>query len=96
MSWGVDRPSMPAGWAKTRRRILRNTTVCYLCGLPGSEEVDHVVPRHKGGGEDENLAPVHRSCHAKKSASEGHARKRELREKRLRPRDRHPGEGRNA
>jgi 5-methylcytosine-specific restriction endonuclease McrA len=84
---------MPAGWDKTRRRILRKSDVCYLCGSPGSDEVDHVRPRHLGGGEDDNLAPVHRSCHARKSSAEGHARKRALRAARFRPAERHPGKG---
>lgn len=83
---------MPAGWDRTRRRVLRKSDVCYLCGLPGAEEVDHRVPRHLGGGEDDgNLFPVHRSCHGRKSAAEGHARKRELKARRRRPAGKHPG-----
>jgi 5-methylcytosine-specific restriction endonuclease McrA len=54
--------------------------------------VDHFVPRHKGGGDEEsNLRPVHRFCHSKKSSAEGHARKRALRAARFRPTGRHPG-----
>ena len=83
---------MPAGWAFTRKKILRTSDVCYLCGTGGADEVDHIVPRHRGGGDEEsNLRPVHRFCHAKKSSAEGHARKRELRAARFRPNGRHPG-----
>jgi 5-methylcytosine-specific restriction endonuclease McrA len=54
--------------------------------------VDHVVPRHKGGGDEvDNLRPVHKFCHSKKSSVEGHARKRALRAARFRPTGRHPG-----
>jgi 5-methylcytosine-specific restriction endonuclease McrA len=83
---------MPAGWSATRRRVLRKSDVCYLCHQPGADEVDHVVPRHQGGGDDEsNLRSVHRFCHSKKSSAEGHARKRALRAARFRPSGRHPG-----
>jgi hypothetical protein len=50
-----------------------------------------MIPRHRGGGEGDNLKPVHRACHAKKSSAEGNARQRELRARKRRPVDRHPG-----
>lgn len=39
-------------------------TTCYLCGLPGADSADHVVPRSKGGAVFDlaNLGPSHRSC----------------------------------
>jgi 5-methylcytosine-specific restriction endonuclease McrA len=52
--------------------------------------VDHI-----NRGDDHsrgNLRAVCWRCHAKKSSMEGHARRRELRELRKRPRERHPGE----
>jgi 5-methylcytosine-specific restriction endonuclease McrA len=82
---------MPTGWEATRSRVLRESDICYVCGLSGSDEVDHIVPRHKLGGETRNLAPIHSACHSRKSSAEGHARKRELRALRKRPLERHPG-----
>lgn len=39
-------------------------TTCYLCGLPGADSADHVIPRSKGGAVFDlvNLGPSHRSC----------------------------------
>jgi len=37
---------------------------CWLCGLPGANSADHVIPRSKGGAvyDLRNLAPAHRHC----------------------------------
>lgn len=90
MAWGSDRPRMPAGWRRQRREVLRESCVCYRCGGVATE-VDHVVGRHRGGGEGANLKPICRDCHAVKSAAEGHAVRAELRRLRRRPVGRHPG-----
>ena len=70
---------LPPGWKKTRLRILaRDGNACYLCGKWGNE-VDHVIPAIRGGGEeDSNLATICDDCHKKKSAREarGPSRKR--------------------
>ena len=52
---------------------------CRLCNklLDGTYEIDHIIPISLGGTNDENnLAPVHRSCHQVKSANEAMARVR--------------------
>lgn len=38
--------------------------VCWLCGLPGANSADHVIPRSKGGAVYDlaNLGPSHRKC----------------------------------
>lgn len=90
--WASKTAGMPAGWDRVRRRVLRGSDVCYLCGKPGADEVDHLLPRHKGGSDEvTNLRPVHKFCHSRKSSAEGHARRRELRAARFRPAGRHPG-----
>jgi 5-methylcytosine-specific restriction endonuclease McrA len=90
VAWGTDRPRMPAEWHRTRRRVLRDCPVCYVCQQRPSVAVDHVVPRWRGGGED-TLAGICVECHAVKSAAEGHAARAELRRRRRRPSGRHPG-----
>jgi 5-methylcytosine-specific restriction endonuclease McrA len=68
---------LPRNWGQIRRRILRRDQgICYVCGKPGANQVDHIVPASRGGGdEDENLAAIHAyPCHAAKTAREANAR----------------------
>lgn len=62
------------------KRILKANPVCHICGQaidltlrtphPDSGEVDHKVPRARGGTDDlTNLASSHRRCNAAKSAN---------------------------
>ncbi|WP_432536864.1 HNH endonuclease [Kineococcus arenarius] len=57
-------------WRALRARILAASDVCHLCGLPGADEVDHVVPVALGGAEWDpvNLAPAHGGCNRRKGA----------------------------
>lgn len=47
-----------------RLTLAEYGTVCWLCGLPGSNTADHVIPRSKGGAVYDllNLAPAHKRC----------------------------------
>ena len=60
-------------WAKIRVRILcRDHGLCQPCKREGrltlAEQVDHIVPVSKGGGdEDENLQSICIACHETKS-----------------------------
>lgn len=95
MSWeGSNRRSrLPEDWHRRRNRVLRrDDRRCQLrwhgC-LGTATEVDH---RIRGDDHDEsNLQAVCSACHQKKSASEGNDRARELRARRKRPPERHPG-----
>lgn len=43
--------------------------VCHLCGMPGADTLDHLLPRSLGGTDDlENLAPAHKSCNSSRGA----------------------------
>jgi HNH endonuclease len=40
-----------------------DVALCYLCGAPTSGQLDHVVPRSRGGSNDpQNLRPCCRPC----------------------------------
>lgn len=84
---------LPPNWGGIRRRILdRDNYTCqirHLGCLITASDVDHIV--RGDDHSDGNLQASCTSCHAKKSSQEGNSRKRELRAKRLRPVERHPG-----
>ena len=59
--------------SKTEREAILQQYggVCYICGwaIEGAFDVDHVIPLAAGGtNEIDNLAPVHKSCHRRKTA----------------------------
>ena len=56
-------------WQRVRAEVLQRSDICHLCGAPGAESVDHLIPRSKGGTNDlRNLAPAHISCNARRGA----------------------------
>lgn len=90
------RRRLPANWSATvvRHVLARDAGICYLCGRPGADTVDHIEP-----GDDHretNLAAVHDRnpphCHRYKSSLEGNAARRARRALARHPGERHPGE----
>lgn len=56
---------------RMRTRILEESNVCWLCGQPGADTVDHIVPLSVApdlGEVAANMAPAHRSCNSRKGA----------------------------
>ena len=73
MGWGSSnrRERLPGNWRALRRKCFEEYgDTCHVCGTPGADAVDHVVP-----GDDhslENLRPIHSvPCHQQKSSREG-------------------------
>ena len=57
-------------YRKLRTEILnRDQHTCYICGDPEANEVDHIVPRSRGGAvsDPENLAAICKRCNLVKS-----------------------------
>ncbi|WP_459957300.1 HNH endonuclease [Nocardia sp. IFM 10818] len=89
-----DRSSrLPSDWESRRSQVLRRDKgVCQIRSADcwkAATEVDHI-----NRGDDHslrNLRAVCAHCHARKSSAEGHARKAELRTRRRRVAERHPG-----
>ena len=48
-------------WKRLRASILAESDVCWLCGRPGADSVDHLVALKDGGDPyaRSNLAPAH-------------------------------------
>lgn len=83
---------LPPGWKwRVKPEVFAlYGDVCHLCGLPGADTVDHVVPGndHSLG----NLRPAHdHPCHRRKSAQEGVDARRRARDQLHRPAEPHPG-----
>lgn len=93
MSWDTSdrRERLPDDWPAIRATVLeRDKGVCYECGRPGADSVDH-----KERGDDHsmaNLAAMHMNvwpyCHRRKSSSEGGIARAA---RRRRPTEPHPG-----
>lgn len=46
-------------------------TTCHLCGLPGADTADHVIPRSKGGDNSlMNQRPAHKVCNSRRGAQD--------------------------
>jgi 5-methylcytosine-specific restriction endonuclease McrA len=59
MSWERDH----AYRDRMRRALLVRGAVCWLCGGANPTQLDHVVPRREGGGDElSNLRPAHATC----------------------------------
>lgn len=52
-----------------RAYILARSDVCWICGVPGADTIDHRIPLVMGGGNEfANLAPAHRGCNSARQA----------------------------
>lgn len=53
-------------WRELRDRILRESDICHICGEPGADAVDHVIPVSRGGtNHRDNLRPAHHNVAGK-------------------------------
>lgn len=70
-----NRRGYDARWRKIRAAVLREQPLCVECLGAGvvtaANEVDHIVPLSQGGtNEWDNLQPLCKSCHSKKTRRE--------------------------
>lgn len=57
---------------RENQRILSASDICHICGKPGADAVDHVIPLARGGADDSsNKKPAHHDvpphCNRRKS-----------------------------
>lgn len=58
-------------WQKFRKDFIARHPICCRCQMRPTTDVDHIVPRSRGGSDDErNLQPLCGACHKSKTARE--------------------------
>ena len=88
-SWVEGYRGLPV---KIRRQILRRDPLCYLCQNAASVEVDHKIPRSRGGTDDpENLGGACQPCHSAKTKAESLSGRQKAAASRRLPPEPHPG-----
>lgn len=70
---GSTRERFGPGWARISRDVIRRDGgICHLCGLPGADTADHLIPRRGQPQYREadmrELAAAHRACNSGKGA----------------------------
>ena len=48
------RPNNTRQTRERNKRILAASDVCHICGEPGADAVDHVIPLARGGTDDDD------------------------------------------
>lgn len=95
MGWDSSdrRAHLPDDWSTIRSRVLaRDAYTCQIAGprcTGRATEVDHMG--HRDDHRPEVLRAVCHSCHSIRSAMQGVESSSEMRARRLRPQERHPG-----
>ena len=52
-----------------RATLLEGNPNCALCGKPGADTADHIIPYDAGGSDDlDNLRPAHQKCNSRAGA----------------------------
>lgn len=93
-AWANAPRIVPPDWKRRVAFVLaRDGRVCYVCGGPGADEVDHVINVAVGGTDEyDNLRAIHAApCHREKSKQEALVGLRAYHAKGKHPVERHPG-----
>lgn len=68
--WYHQRPEAHPQWLAISAQVLSEEPVCRICRKAPSTDVDHIVPKRRGGSDERsNLQGTCHRCHARKTAS---------------------------
>lgn len=58
--------------ARAARVLRSHNGICHICGQPGADQADHVIPLAEDGPDTEaNMRPIHSEpCHRQKTQAE--------------------------
>ena len=57
-------------YRRNRATILQDNPPCHLCGQPGADTADHIIPYALGGTHElDNLRPAHHRCNSRAGAT---------------------------
>ena len=57
-------------WRRLRAQVLATSNVCHLCGKPGADSADHIIPVSLGG---RNVLSNCRAAHLRCNIQRGNA-----------------------
>lgn len=60
-------------WQRLKEQVIRRDGgICHLCGSPGADSADHLIPHSRGGTDTlGNLAAVHHDAEPRCNRSRG-------------------------
>lgn len=58
-------------YRRNRAIVLAQSDICWLCGRPGADSADHIIPVRDGGSDAvTNLRPAHIDCNRKRGTKD--------------------------
>lgn len=69
----MTQPRKGRPYRRVREQVLAQDDTCWLCGKPGADTIDHLVPISKGGSllDKTNLRPAHFACNSRRGDGRG-------------------------
>lgn len=62
----MGNPRTGRPYRRMRAQILAEDDTCWICGKPGADTIDHLLPISRGGSvlDKKNCLPAHQACNS--------------------------------